>query len=691
VSAGAAVETASAVESLQAPPRSIPRWADQRLGLIVVIALLVAVFGSLRPMFFNQQFVLFGLLRDIGILTVVGMAQMAVLSIGHMNLAVGRMAAFSAMFAGIAYDKLHMPLLGGLALCLIAGLCVGSLTGAIIARSGVHSFVVTLAMDFLLLGLVALVYNALTDAAAFTTHPAGMDGLRNDSLGDLCFGGICGPAAIPQLLIYPVIAMLAVGYLFSRTRVGRELLVTGSNERAARMSGVSTRRRVITAHALSGLLAALAGFLLGVTNGSFTASIGGTFLLPSFLGPVLGGTLLSGGFVSVLGTLLGTALVSVIQTGLNLLQVSLQSLNIYLGLILVVAIGVERLRLAASGTPALGAAAGVVGGGIAARARGARSFFTSNVATLLLLSVVGFAIITIAGGGNLLLSSHARENFLSFLAVPILIGLAQLVVLAVGQMNLAVGALGGFIAVTMGVLMGRHGVPLAPTIAIALALGLVAGLVNGVLVVVTRVNGFVVTLATMTILLGLQYGVIGTSTIGGYSPELKSFGNADVLTFPTILLAALAVAGAVGFFLARAVPGRRMLASGGNPVAARLSGISNDRSIILAHTLSGLIIAVAAILTVASLDNVNTSIGGDWLLASFAAPIIGGVALTGGSVSVTGMVLAAVIVRLVDTGRAQFSLDPSWVNFVVGAVVLGTVLLGRIRESRAARATGAGA
>jgi ribose transport system permease protein len=689
MNAGTAIEPGPPVDTAQPVPRSIPRWADQRLGLVIVVGLLVALFGSLRPMFFNQQLVLFGLLRDIGILTVVGLAQMAVLSIGHMNLAVGRMAAFSAMFAGIAYDKLHMPLVGGLLVCLLAGVCIGGLTGAIIARSGVHSFVVTLAMDFLLLGLVALVYSGLTDAAAFTSRPAGITGLRNDSLGDLCFGGVCGPAAVPQLLIFPAIAMLAVGYLYSRTRLGRELLVTGSNERAARMSGVPTRRRVITAHALSGLLAALAGFLLGVTNGSFTASIGGSFLLPSFLGPVLGGTLLGGGFVSVLGTLLGTALVSVVQTGLNLLQVSLQSLNIYLGLILVVAIAAERLRTAASGSSTSDAATGAVGSAIAARARGARAFFASNVATLLILSVTGFAILTVAGGGDLLLSSNARENFLSFLAVPILIGLAQLVVLAVGQMNLSVGALGGFIAVTMGVLMTKHGVPLAPTIVVALLLGVVAGLLNGILIVVTRVNGFVATLATMTILLGLQYGVIGTSTVGGYSAALKSFGNASLVSVPAIFLTALAVAGATGFFLARTVPGRRMLASGGNPLAARLSGISNDRSVILAHTLSGLIIAVAAVLTVASLDNVNTSIGGDWLLASFAAPIIGGVALTGGSVSVTGMVLAAVIVRLVDTGRAEFSLDPSWVNFVVGTVVLGTVLLGRIRESRGARATGA--
>jgi ribose transport system permease protein len=243
----------------------------------------------------------------------------------------------------------------------------------------------------------------------------------------------------------------------------------------------------------------------------------------------------------------------------------------------------------------------------------------------------------------------------------------------------------------MGVLMAQHHVPLGAAIVVALVLGVLAGLVNGLLVVMTRVNGFIATLATMTILLGLQYGVVGTNTVGGYSAELKSFGNANLATLPVVFLVALAVSAATGFFLARTVHGRRLLASGGNPLAARLSGISNDRSVILAHTLSGLLVAIAAILTVASLDNVNSSIGGDWLLASFAAPIIGGVALTGGSVSVTGLVLAAVIVRLVDTGRAQFSLDPSWVNFVVGTVVLGTVLLGRIRASRATRAQGASA
>jgi ribose transport system permease protein len=101
---------------------------------------------------------------------------------------------------------------------------------------------------------------------------------------------------------------------------------------------------VITAHAMSGCLAALAGFMLAVSTGSIKATIGEEFMLPSFLGPILGGTLLAGGFISVWGTLLGTALTSVIRKGLDLLGVGLESLNIYLGLILLVALSTDRIR-----------------------------------------------------------------------------------------------------------------------------------------------------------------------------------------------------------------------------------------------------------------------------------------------------------------------------------------------------------
>jgi ribose transport system permease protein len=223
--------------------------------------------------------------------------------------------------------------------------------------------------------------------------------------------------------------------------------------------------------------------------------------------------------------------------------------------------------------------------------------------------------------------------------------------------------------------MADNGVPAWLAVIGALILGAAVGSINGFLVVLTRINGFIVTLATMTILTGLQYQVVGTTTVTDYSPGLRDLGRAAILHIPVVFLVALAAAGALAVFMRRAIWGRQLLASGGNPLAARLSGISNNRSIVLAHGLSGLLIGVAAVVTLASAPGVNQSIGGDWLLASFAAPIIGGVALAGGAVSISGTVLAAFIVRLVDVARAQFSLNPSWVNFVVGAVVLGTVVL----------------
>lgn len=318
--------------------------ADQRTGLVLLVIVLVIVFGSIRPQFFDEQFVVFPLLRDIATLTVVGFAQLAVLSIGHLNIAVGRMAAFGAMFTGMAYELWHLPLYAGLVIGLLAGAAIGALTGLIITTSGVNSFVVTLAMDFALLGLVSLVYSELTQAAAFTAKPSGMQELRQYSLADVCVGDLCGSGAVPQLAIFAVIAMVLVGYLFSRARAGREMLMVGANPVAAELSGIPVNRRIIGAHALSGALAALAGFMLAVTGGSFTATIGAEFMLPSFLGPVLGGTLLTGGAVSVLGTFLGTSLTQVVRQGLTMIGASVQSLSIWLGAILLAALSVDRIR-----------------------------------------------------------------------------------------------------------------------------------------------------------------------------------------------------------------------------------------------------------------------------------------------------------------------------------------------------------
>ncbi|MFC7585049.1 ABC transporter permease [Nonomuraea antimicrobica] len=247
-------------------------------------------------------------------------------------------------------------------------------------------------------------------------------------------------------------------------------------------------------------------------------------------------------------------------------------------------------------------------------------------------------------------------------------------------MNLSVGTLTGLCAMVAAWLMLEAGLPAPLAVLGALGVGLAAGLVNGLLVVFTRINGFIVTLATMTIIEGLRYGINGPDTFQGYSQGLRDLGAASLLGLPVVLVFALVVAALVALFFGRAVAGRKLLATGGSPFAARLSGVSNDRSIVIAHGLSGLLAGVAAVITVAASGSVNSSIGDDLLLPSFAAPIIGGVALAGGVVSVAGTCLAAFLVRLVDVMQAQFGINPRWIDLIVGAVVLGAVLLGTARQ-----------
>lgn len=310
-----------------------------------------------------------------------------------------------------------------------------------------------------------------------------------------------------------------------------------------------------------------------------------------------------------------------------------------------------------------------------------RNYFSVSDATLTLLVIVGFAALTIATNGNML-SHQSLLSFFTYLCVPVLIGLSQMVVLAVGQLNLAIGAMGGATTAIMAVLLANHGMP----VPLALLVGLLAagtfGAINGLLVVLTGLNGFIVTLGTMTILIGVQYALVRSFTIDAYSQTLKGFGRLNILSVPLIFIVTIAVAALLSIFFSRTVLGRRILATGGSDKAAMLSGISNAASTVWAFAISGLLIGVAAVITMTTLPGINRSIGGDWLLASFAAPIIGGALLTGGTAVVYGTIVAAMLLRLVDFARAQFALDPSWTNFIIGAVVLATVALGEWRKRR---------
>ncbi len=269
--------------------------------------------------------------------------------------------------------------------------------------------------------------------------------------------------------------------------------------------------------------------------------------------------------------------------------------------------------------------------------------------------------------------------------VVLVVAFAQMLTLAVGQLNLSIGALGGLVAIAVGGLMERYGVPIPLAILAGLALGTAGGLINGLLTVRTGINGFIITLATASAFTGINLGITESVPFYDLPAAFVAFGTARFFALPYLLIPPVIVALALGLFLARTIPGRQLLAVGGNAHAAELSGIPRDRIIVLAHTLSGLLAGVGAILAVAQLGSAQPTIGADWLLMSFAAPIIAGAALTGGHVSVASTALAVVLIVLIQNGMVLTKVDPYWVQFMLGALILAAVGLNRARALRAER------
>jgi len=304
----------------------------------------------------------------------------------------------------------------------------------------------------------------------------------------------------------------------------------------------------------------------------------------------------------------------------------------------------------------------------------------------------GLALIFGLGGGaaGLLSASFFTEfNIYVMLrssCVGILVAFAQMIVLAVGQMNLAVGALGGLVAVLFGAMLEVLDLPLPVAIALALLIGVAGGLFNGVLTAGTGIGSFIVTLASGSMFTGINVGISQSKPFHGIPAEFVAFGDARWSFMPALLWPSLIVAPLLAIFLYRLTPGRRLLAVGGNAHAAELSGISPGAMVILAHAISGGLAGLAAVLAVAQLGAAQPEIGATWLLISFAGPIIGGASLNGGRISILGAMFAVLVIALIENLLVIVMVDPYWVQFTLGALLLTTVGLNQWRATHAARA-----
>ena len=266
-------------------------------------------------------------------------------------------------------------------------------------------------------------------------------------------------------------------------------------------------------------------------------------------------------------------------------------------------------------------------------------------------------------------------------AVTGVVALAQVSVLSVGQFNLALTAMGAMVGLLSGWLMQVGGLPYGLAIILGIAFGCSAGAIQGLIIVFTGINAFIVTLALAAAYFGAMLGLSRGESYNRLPTEFVALGRASVFGIPFLLLVSLGVAVVVTVFFRQTIAGRKLLATGANPRTALMSGVATNRVIVAAHVMSGGLAGVAAVMLVARLGSAQPSLGAEWLLPSFAAPVLGGTLLTGGRVLVGGSYLGALLLAVIANGLVLFGVSAYWYQSLLGIVLLAALAVDRGRQS----------
>lgn len=261
-------------------------------------------------------------------------------------------------------------------------------------------------------------------------------------------------------------------------------------------------------------------------------------------------------------------------------------------------------------------------------------------------------------------------SLLSFVAVTGIVGLSQMSVLAIGQFNLALAAVGAFSAMLLGWLLQDRGAPLVLAVLAALTLAAGLGAVQGLLIVGLRLNPFMVTLGLASVFSGLMFTTLGNRQFQDLGPSVARLGTSKLGPVPLLLVLSLSIAAAVWYLMHRTVLGRELLATGENPLAALFSAVNTSHRVVAAHVLSCTLAGAAAVLLVIQLQSAQPAVGRDWLLPSFAAPILGGTLLSGGRVSIAGTMLGALLLAMVANALIIAGVSQYWYQAGLGVVIL---------------------
>jgi ribose transport system permease protein len=296
-------------------------------GLLISVAILFTVLVCASPTFLTG-YTMSVIARQIAFFALIALSQAICLVVGGMNLSVGAIGGFCTVMLGLCMQRAGLS--GWLAVpaALLVGALAGCLNGLLITRVKIDSFVVTLSMMFVYMGL----RSGISGGSPYPL-PKAFTSIGQQEL-----------AGIPYVFLLMLIVLIFAAYVFRSTVFGRYLLATGGNLEASRLSGINTDAMIVWANSISGLLAALAAILWSSKNGSAAPETGDNWLIISFAVAIIGGTGLSGGIISMLGLFMGATIFMLIKYGLVELRTNDYYANSFLGALILLAIVVDRLR-----------------------------------------------------------------------------------------------------------------------------------------------------------------------------------------------------------------------------------------------------------------------------------------------------------------------------------------------------------
>jgi ribose transport system permease protein len=299
----------------------------QVAGILPILVAICILFALLSPNFLSAGNAV-NILRQASINIVLATGMTFVILTGGIDLSVGSILAVSAVVAVLVS---LLPAIGWLAVpaALLTGLLLGLVNGALITFLNVPPFIVTLGTLTALRGAAYLVANGTT----VINRDINFAWIGNSYIGPL-----------PWLVIIALLTVAVSWFVLRQTVLGVQIYAVGGNERAARLTGIRVNRVLLFVYGVSGLLSGLAGIMSSSRLYSATGLLGQGYELDAIAAVILGGTSFTGGIGTIVGTLFGALIIAVLNNGLTLLNMSYFWQLVVKGLVIIVAVIIDRLR-----------------------------------------------------------------------------------------------------------------------------------------------------------------------------------------------------------------------------------------------------------------------------------------------------------------------------------------------------------